>query len=537
MSSTNKTTYYELPQFVANDIFNPMADDNDAYQKIDTALHNIADAEANNATDIVGIKNRLDGAESDIDALEAQNGSNTLTTVAQTLSGAVNELKSGEDTLDGKLDIVENDINNAATGLKARVGAIEAQNGSEVLTTTAQTLTGAVNELDDDINNASTGLKAQISALETQNGDSVLTTTAQTLSGAINELDSDINTPSTGLAARITSAENDIEVLNRTINKKIVFIGDSYMQANYQGAGTSFARLAANAIGLTENVDYWISAVGGYGFARPNLQFITLLQNISISIDDGDVTDVIVAGGANDVDYISGIESAIAEFNTACHTRFPNAKLHLAFTDWFMGNGYNYNSMIKAWKNGAYAAGASFVDGIWMAQHSWDWKVEDGHPNANGQAQIAKCLVNYLLTGSIVYPYIESTTTLINNQNNISAINGSGHFSRVHGLDAELNLVYTVFMFTDPVSLLTNSSNEMPLAQIYSGCFVGCAIGGIRYLVPIRILDDTDTWIETTGELFFATNIMKLQVYTNTAITAKAIALRPISLKNAYYNC
>ena len=161
MSSTNKTTYYELPQFVDNDIFNPLVDDNDAYSKIDTALHNIANAEADDASEIVGIKSRLDSAEGDIDTLEAQNGDNALTTEAQTLSGAVNELDADVNALDGRLDIVEDDINNASTGLKVKVvtaendiDALEAQNGSESLTTTAQTLSGAVNEIDSDIEKA-----------------------------------------------------------------------------------------------------------------------------------------------------------------------------------------------------------------------------------------------------------------------------------------------------------------------------------------------------------------------------------------------
>ena len=147
MSSTNKTTHYELPQFVENDIFNPLVDDNDAYEKIDTALYNIADAEADDAAEIVGIKGRLDTAEGKVDALETQNGTEVLTTVAQTLSGAVNELKSGEDSLDGRLDVVEDAINNATTGLSVKVAALETQNGSETLDTTAQTLSGAVNEL------------------------------------------------------------------------------------------------------------------------------------------------------------------------------------------------------------------------------------------------------------------------------------------------------------------------------------------------------------------------------------------------------
>lgn len=151
MSSTNKTTYYELPQFVDNDIFNPLVDDNDAYSKIDTALHNIADAEAGNTSDIVDIKSRLDSAEGDIDALEAQNGDNVLTTTAQTLSGAVNELDADIGALDGRLDIVEDDINNVSTGLKVKVAGLETQNGNEVLDTTSQTLSGAINEIHADI--------------------------------------------------------------------------------------------------------------------------------------------------------------------------------------------------------------------------------------------------------------------------------------------------------------------------------------------------------------------------------------------------
>lgn len=147
MSSTNKTTYYELPQFVDSDLFNPLVDDNDAYDKIDTALHQIAEAEADDASEIVDVKGRVTTVEGKVDALETQNGNEVLTTTAQTLSGAVNELDGDVSSLDGRLDVVEDDINNVNTGLKVKVSALETQNGAEVLTTTAQTLSGAINEL------------------------------------------------------------------------------------------------------------------------------------------------------------------------------------------------------------------------------------------------------------------------------------------------------------------------------------------------------------------------------------------------------
>lgn len=99
-----------------------------------------------------------------VTALEDQSGSATLTTTAQTLSGAVNEL--------------DTDLGTAETLL-----------GSETLTTTAQTVTGAINELDGDIGTNATA----IGTLETLAGDTELPTTAQTLTGAIDELHTDVS--------------------------------------------------------------------------------------------------------------------------------------------------------------------------------------------------------------------------------------------------------------------------------------------------------------------------------------------------------
>lgn len=151
MSSTNKTTYYDLPQFVDSDLFNPLVDDNDAYDKIDTALHNIAELEAGDASEIVGVKSRVTTAEGKIEALETQNGSEALATTAQTLSGAVNELDADVASLDGRVDTVEDDINNANTGLKVKVTNLSNKVGNEPLNTTAQTVSGAVNELNNDV--------------------------------------------------------------------------------------------------------------------------------------------------------------------------------------------------------------------------------------------------------------------------------------------------------------------------------------------------------------------------------------------------
>lgn len=102
--------------------------------------------------------------------------------------------------------------NAEASALEAEGYAVGTQNGTEVesgstyyqnnakyysehaFSATPEGYNALVTQVEtntDDINNASTGLKIKVTALETQNGSDVLTTTAQTLSGAVNELVTD----------------------------------------------------------------------------------------------------------------------------------------------------------------------------------------------------------------------------------------------------------------------------------------------------------------------------------------------------------
>lgn len=276
MSSTNKTTYYELPQFVDNDIFNPLVDDNDAYSKIDTALHNIADVEADNASDIVDIKSRLSGAEDDIDALETQNGSDVLTTVAQTLSGAVNELKSEDSALDNRITTVEDDINNVTTGLKVKVA-------------------------NDELN---------ITALQQQNGNEHLSTVAQTLSGAVNEL-----------------MNNSRGVFDYSNKDDVIVIGDSWTAGLHATHGMwhwLYLYLPHNA--------FYHNQESGAGFATAGVngnKFIDLLTALVSDIPNPDsIKHIIFMGGLND-QGANNLGSAIDACVQYAHTTFKNAGIEL----------------------------------------------------------------------------------------------------------------------------------------------------------------------------------------------------------------
>lgn len=129
---------------------------------------------------------RLDSAESrltvnegDIDALEAAVGTvGDLNTTATDLVAAINEIHGEADLLASRMDTAETEIQ-----------ALEDQAGSEALTTTSQTLSGAINELKGRADTADadiTSLEGRATALEARDNIGSFTTTMNLATGAVN---------------------------------------------------------------------------------------------------------------------------------------------------------------------------------------------------------------------------------------------------------------------------------------------------------------------------------------------------------------
>lgn len=96
MSHVSSTAHYGFPIYGDVDIINPLTDFNDCNTAIDNKLYEVAQGTAGVVTDITDIKNQL--------------GSETLDTASQTVTGAVNELKAGEDALDTRVIASETDV-------------------------------------------------------------------------------------------------------------------------------------------------------------------------------------------------------------------------------------------------------------------------------------------------------------------------------------------------------------------------------------------------------------------------------------------
>ena len=228
---------------------------------------------------------RLTVNESDIDALEAKQGSATLLTVATDISAAINELheelgteaadltslearvtteEGNVDTLQSEMDAVEGRATSLETRMtteEGHVDTLQTQMGTTVLATVATDVTGAVNELHtqldtetakvstlesemDAVEGRATSLEGRATSLETEQtlqggrltvnegdidaleakiGSSTesLDTVAQTLTGAINEVHSETDTNTSGLAAAVARADADSDTMVQEIADRI----------------------------------------------------------------------------------------------------------------------------------------------------------------------------------------------------------------------------------------------------------------------------------------------------------------------------
>lgn len=171
MSYTNKTTHYELPQYVGTDIPSILTDLNESYQAIDEAIYAVASKQSSDEADITALRSQVSTQGVEI----AQNTTN--------LANEISARQSGDSALDTRVTTNENNISSLQTNVSnitSRVGAVESKIGTGTLDTVAQDLIGAVNEVNGKIPSGS-AVEVQSATLTAGQTSKVLTFTDQTI--------------------------------------------------------------------------------------------------------------------------------------------------------------------------------------------------------------------------------------------------------------------------------------------------------------------------------------------------------------------
>lgn len=196
------------------------------------------------------------------------------------------------------------------------------------------------------------------------------------------------------------------EKINQNNNKKYLFIGDSWMtgSTNEVEQNTSYVDYAMRYMGLTQGQDFFVSCRSGAGFTNVSNSFLGLLQNAVVS-NQFEITDVIVMGGANDVNASEEtLISAITTFINTAKTLFPNAKVTFGFIAWdrVASTRVKIATITKpAYTKGALMNGASVFNGIpYVIRDFTDQLNTTNHPKYQGMLDLGRALVECLEKGS-----------------------------------------------------------------------------------------------------------------------------------------
>ena len=244
-------------------------------------------------------------------------------------------------------------------------------------------------------------------------------------------------------------------------NKKILFIGDSYLEM-YNGTSGIIDKFKT-ITGIT-NVIYSVYSGTGFAYTVDSKNFNTLLNSVT---SDNDVTDIIVIGGYNDQYSNQGdVLTAIGTFCTNAKTKFPNAQVYIGMAGFTMESSKRYpiyTTYVTYSKCNQF--GAIYLNGVECVMHDTSLFLGGNdltHPNETGRFELATAIsqawkngyyqmtrsfnsVPLELSGSASSGTFEIDAMIMNNTTHIVNVTNrtiyfSSHpsYSDIHDVDIEL---------------------------------------------------------------------------------------------------
>lgn len=355
----------------------------------------------------------------------------------------------------------------------------------------------------------------------------------------------------------IINLQNQIDVLNSKVHpKKYLLIGDSY--AGYTNGGIHYS-WADDVISLT-GIDAVKLTAGGIGFRSPHDSvgsFLTLLQQAVNNDTLGsleDYTDIIVAGGANDITgivyddvSISELETNMTAFLSYCTSNFPNAKLSISFIGMVYSPNFTkaYYQALNVYRN-CIKIGISYIKNTEYILQPGHMLADGIHPNATGFSELAKYLSDAILTGSCnvdrdltaitIVPTLDASVGSWNLLPQLKASQHNGLFTIYNGrpnINLELNSNNRVTIDNVTASKSTNAFKLFSIGMIGSHNLKGAnwdidTTVQICENIPVALYTTTSKFINLT------TPLMLIQGVLYIAIPKEAAALLRWTSSNQY---
>lgn len=202
------------------------------------------------------------------------------------------------------------------------------------------------------------------------------------------------------LQTRMDAVETEIEYQHTLHERKYVLIGDSY--GTTYGSVVGWKDQFISRLGLSAS-DYYAACENGYGFYAG---FESLLDTLP---DDDDVTDVLIIGGTNDIQYVANNKATLISQIGSCiakaNTKYPYARVHVGWcSSVFKPDSIVLNDLPtcrQVIENTSAAAGASVIPHLDDILCDMDLHLNVDHPNTAGCSIIVDQIVTYLQGGTL----------------------------------------------------------------------------------------------------------------------------------------
>lgn len=332
------------------------------------------------------------------------------------------------------------------------------------------------------------------------------TTGLAAVNSRVDDVESDVNTivntTIPGINGDISDINDDIDALDERLSiietRKIIIYGDSYVTDVPAGyTGTNFRTILTSMLTNVPNVEFDLSADGGERFSLdPNYSFSYDVDNFVSVFDPDEVTDVFFVGGYNDRNNsIADIESGIINAFGKVHAKYKNAKISVGHFAWSATLASATRDLIvqrtlPAWQ-GATQYGCGYMTNAEFTMHNYNLFCADNfHPTEDGTYEIAKQIVNYIVSGScdVHYPF---SHIYFNKTDWPSAWNTSTQYDIGYKLD---NDIVTFFL---PDANIAYSSNITMAVTGFSQALQLCVTSAPNRGYALGMYDGTDFWWQT----------------------------------------
>lgn len=236
------------------------------------------------------------------------------------------------------------------------------------------------------------------------------------LQNQISTVDDQITEQLTPLTTRVTNIEANLNSLNVYNFDTCVFIGDSYLNQSPSWGD----QLASILPGCRAHYNY-ASGGGGFQTAGANGSFLGMLSSggqvyNAVQSFKNNVTFVLIEGGINDGDSGQGTErTAVVNTLNAAKELFPNAKFAVAYN--WAPRAYP-NNIWEGIKGGCLTTGVAFCPNsylwLWSNDTAFFYQDDNIHPNTRGTNQACQFLYQWLVHGSVIWPWEKQRTNLSN---------------------------------------------------------------------------------------------------------------------------